>query len=87
MVSNEDMYSLAKAAASANEASVTPDSILATISEKLEEESISIERLRAIHESAPDGYPSITSVLQRAPTLIARVREHPRNQLPAQEDR
>jgi death-on-curing protein len=87
VVSNEDMYSLAKSAASANESGITPDSILATISEKLEEESVSIERLRAIDDSEPDKYPSITRLLQRAPTLIARVREHPRNQPHAQNNR
>jgi death-on-curing family protein len=76
-MNNEEMYELAKAAASANESGITPDSILASIWEKLEERSVTVEQLRSF---GSQNYPAIDRLLQRAPRMIGSVREHPRNQ-------
>lgn len=77
-MSNEDMYQLALATASANESGITPSAVLDSITSQLEQNAISLEMLRMTANNHPEN-PTVVSLSERAPTWVARVREHPRN--------
>lgn len=78
LISNEDMYELAKNTAAANENGIRPDVVHQTIRQKLEAESVSREHLEAFNAQNP-GHETIARVIEKLPEWTARVRNHPMN--------
>jgi death-on-curing family protein len=73
LLSNEDMYELAKNTASANESGVTPNDILVAISAALETKSATLDAMRRLNRSE---YPNAESLIPRLEKWRDRVRNH-----------